>query len=116
MSDLDEKLKETKHLECPGHAIGPDCIEQIKQAFVEAGWIPIREGVDKYLKSGGDQKYYVVGQDWYDKNARKESLSWALHAVHEHMNTNGYFRDDEHFKSSTITTAELEKVLRKASG
>lgn len=46
-----------------------DGIAQIKQAFADAGYVPIGTQKDKDLAYGIDGKYYHVmtGQEWYDR-------------------------------------------------
>lgn len=42
--------------------------EPIKQAFIDAGWLPIEPAVRKYLEAGGDKNYYVISQEYVDKH------------------------------------------------
>jgi nitroreductase len=111
----------------------------IKQAFIDAGWkyIPMERVVynpdaenyaDRFPKMEQDlaviydqrHSYYfsgdlnrfkeakqlMTGQEWLDK---------TLRAFHIHKNENDYFRDDKAFRSSTVTMAEVEAILKKAS-
>jgi hypothetical protein len=62
---LDDKLREIKHLDCPGHGANPDndCIAQIKQAFADEGYrLHLAENVVVIPR-----KDCMTGQEWYDR-------------------------------------------------
>lgn len=114
-------------------------IEQIKSAFKEAGWIDSTEmaeyiakhsvnvhthrdafiGPDSVTSVGIDNlsppeiEYDPFGEPlmngayWLDK---------ALRTIWEDRNEKDYFRSNEKFRESTITMADLETLLKRASG
>lgn len=67
--NIDKKLKELEleFLHGVPVSLNDDMIEQIKQVFKEAGWLPIEGAIAKYFEAGGSKNYYVVSQDCMDK-------------------------------------------------
>lgn len=78
--------------------------EAIKQAFIDAGYSksPLASIKAKMEISG-----MMTGREW---------LSKALHTFYDYQNERDYFRNDEQFRASTVTMAEVEALLKKAAG
>lgn len=74
-------------------------VERIKTVLKDV----VRSG-NAYGEFDGHQ---MTAQEW---------LSKTLHAFYDHAQEGDYFRNDKQFKASTVTMAEVEKLLKKAAG
>lgn len=90
---------------------------RIKQAFVDNGWSPV--GITGNVSEMPVDRHYLVGskgQSDVPLMTGQEWLSNALKDIWAFQTGRDYFRNTEQFKKSTVTIAEVEKLLQKAAG
>ena len=76
---LDEKLTEIleTHRDATPHPYATKIwVREIKQAFADADYLPIADGIKRYLDAGADKKFYIVSQEYIDKQLKESSLIW----------------------------------------